>query len=137
MPFGLCNSPATQCRLIYRALGFDLEPQVAHYVDILITARTVNEMIKLIEEVAKRLHKANLSINLDKSKFFAKEVKYLGFILSPRDMEIDQSKVQTMTEYPRPKNLRALRRFLGMTGYYRRLIKNFLGIAAPLTNLLK
>lgn len=137
-PFGLCNSPATQCRLMYRVLNYDLEPKVMHYIDdILICAQTIQEMIKLIEEVAKRLSKANLSINLEKSRFFAREVKYLGYVLSNKGLQADPERIKTMVEYPAPKNTKAIRRFLGLTGYYRRLIPDFSGITAPLSDLLK
>lgn len=79
MPFGLSNSAATQCRLMYVVLGYDLEPKVFVYIDdILILAETMEEMIYLIGVVASRLSKANLSINMEKSQFFVPEVKYLG-----------------------------------------------------------
>lgn len=138
MPFGLCNSPATQCRLMVRVLGNDLEPFVFCYMDdILILAKTVQQMLELIKEVASRLTKAKLSINMSKSRFFAKNIKYLGYILDANGMSVDPEKVKVMEEYPIPKNLRELRRFLGLSGYYRRLIKDYSGIAAPLTELLK
>lgn len=138
MPFGLCNSPATQCRLMVRVLGHDLEPFVFCYMDdILILAKTVQHMLELIKEVASRLAKANLSINVAKSRFFAKSIKYLGYNLDAEGMSVDPEKVKVMEEYPKPKNLKELRRFLGLSGYYRRLIKDYSGIAAPLTELLK
>lgn len=138
MPFGLCNSPATQCRLMYRVLGHDLEPWAFVYMDdILLMASTVDQMVGLIREVATRLTDAGLSINFAKSRFFANEVKYLGYILSERGMEADPERLAVMDSYVRPTNVRSIRRFLGMTGYYRRLIRDYSGIAAPLTNLLK
>lgn len=138
MPFGLVNSAASQCRLMYKVLGHDLEPRCFVYIDdIIIMTETVLEMIKLIGEVGRRLTKAQLSINIDKLNLFARQVKYLGYIISEQGMEIDPDRVKVMMEYPKPKNLKSLRRFLGLTGYYRRLIKNFSGIASPLTNLLR
>lgn len=138
MPFGLTNSPATQCRLMHQVLGYDLEPNLFVYIDdILLLAETVTQMLNLLREVAKRLRKANLSINLKKSVFFAKEVKYVGYILSSKGIAADPEKVEVMREYPKPKNVKAMRRFLGMAGYYRRLIRDFSGIAAPLTDMLK
>lgn len=138
MPFGLTNAPATQCRLMDRVLKHDLEPYCTVYMDdILLTAQTIEQMIKLIRKVAIRLRAANLSINLDKSKFLAASVKYLGYILNDQGIAADPDRIAVMVNYPIPKNTKGVRRFLGLTGYYRRLIRNYSGIASPLTNLLK
>lgn len=138
LPFGLCNGPATQCRLMQTVFGHDLEPNVFVYVDdILIVAESVRKMLNLLREVARRLRKANLSINLKKSVFFAHSVKYVGYVLSEEGVAADPEKLIVMSDYPRPKTLRALRRYLGMTGYYRRLIQDYSGMAAPLTDMLK
>lgn len=138
MPFGLCNSPATQCRLMNMVLGNDLEPNVFCYVDdIVIVTKTVEHMLELVAEVGRRLRNANLSVNLAKCQFFAKELKVLGYTLSAQGLQTDPERLKCMREFPAPKNLRELRRFLGMTGYYRRLIQDYSGKAVPLTNLLK
>lgn len=91
----------------------------------------------LLREVASRLKRAKLTINVKKSIFFAKSVKYVGYILSEEGISADPEKVEAVRNYPRPKTLREVRRFLGMTGYYRRLIENYSEIATPLTNLLR
>lgn len=123
---------------MYRVLGHDLEPWAFVYIDdILLMSNTVGQMISLIQTVADRLTKAGLSINFQKSRFFAKSVKYLGYILSESGMTADPDRLQAMDSYVRPTNTKSVRRFLGLTGYYRRLIKNYSGIATPLTNLLK
>lgn len=138
MPFGLCNSPATQCRLMTTVLGHDLEPHVFCYMDdIILLGKDVDHMMELIRKVAHRLREANLSINFEKCKFFAKQLKFLGYVLSEAGLQADPGKLSTMKEFSTPKNLKGVRRFLGMTGYYRRLIRDYSGIAAPLTNLLK
>lgn len=138
MPFGLSNSAATQCRLMYVVLGYDLEPRVFVYIDdILILAETVEEMIYLIGIVASRLSKANLSINIEKSKFFVAEVKYLGYILSTDGVKADPEKISCIVNYPPPANITELRRFLGLSGYYRRLVPKYAQIANPLTELTK
>lgn len=138
MPFGLCNAPATQCRLMQSVLGYDLEPNVFVFIDdILLISETIDQMLNLLREVAKRLRGANLSINLGKSRFFAKEVKYLGYMISKEGISADPEKLGVMREYPRPRNVKALRRYLGMTGYYRRLIRDYSRIASSLTDMLK
>lgn len=75
---------------MHKVLGHDLEPNVLVYMDdILILANSIRHMFELLLEVAKRLTNANLSINIQKSKFFAKQVRYLGFILDTEGLRSD------------------------------------------------
>lgn len=137
-PFGLCNSPATQCRLMHLALGHDLEPFVVIYLDdILIMAQSPGELLVRMTEVGKRLTKANLTVNLEKCKFFQKEIKFLGYFIGGGSIRADPKKVQAVVDYPQPRTAKEVRRFLGMAGYYRRLIHDFSGLTAPLSDLLK
>lgn len=138
MPFGLCNGPATQCRLMDQVLKHDLSKNVFVYVDdILIITETKYHMLELLAEVASRLRLAKLTINVKKSIFFAKSVKYVGYVLSEKGIGPDPEKLTVVEKYPKPKTIKEVRRFLGMSGYYRRLIQNYSELAAPLTDLLK
>jgi hypothetical protein len=64
-------------------------------------------------------------------------IDYLGHIVSGSGVEMDDSKVKEVMEWPLPSNIKQLRGFLGLTGYYRRFIKNYALTALPLTTLLK
>lgn len=139
LPFGLVNSPATLARLMDQVLGYgELEPNVFVYLDdIVIASETFEAHLQSLSEVARRLKAANLSINLEKSKFCVSELPYLGYILSSEGLRPNPDRVEAIVNFERPSSLRSLRRFLGMANYYRRFIPNFSTLSVPLTDLLR
>lgn len=138
MPFGLTGAPVTQTKLMNRVLGYDLEPQVFVYLDdIVVTSKTLSEHLELLEKVAERLRKANLSISVEKSKFCRKRISYLGYILSEEGVSIDSSKLEPILSYPSPKTVKEVRRLMGMVGFYKQFIPNYSTVLAPITDLLK
>lgn len=138
MPMGLCNSAQTMSRLMDVVLGCDLEPSVFYYLDdIIVCTETFEEHLRIMEIVAKRLKSAKLTINLSKSKFCCKELKYLGYLLTTEGLSVDPEKVKVIVEYPPPTSVTEVRRFLGMTGWYQRFIRTYADTAAPLTELTR
>lgn len=139
MPFGLVNSPASLARLMDRVLGHGvLEPNVFVYLDdIVVVTETFEHHVQLLREIANRLHKANLSINVQKSQFGVPEIPFLGYLLSSEGLRTNPDKIRPIVEYERPTTVTKLRRFLGMANYYRRFILDFSGLTASLTDLLK
>lgn len=137
MPFGLCNAPQTLCRLMDKVIPYTLKSQVFVYLDdLLIVSQTFDEHILHLYEVATQLRKAGLTINVGKSSFGLSQVKYLGYVVGNGTLEADKEKVSAIVDYPVPKTIRQLRRFLGMTGWYRRFIHNYADITHSLTDLL-
>lgn len=138
MPFGLCNSPQTLCRLMDKVVPYHLHSKIFVYLDdLLVTSSTISEHLTLLKLVGDRLKLAGLSINIKKSKFFMKEVKYLGFVVGSGGLKTDPEKVEAIRNFPSPTSLKQTRRLLGMTGWYQRFINNYAEIVSPITNLLK
>lgn len=138
LPFGLCNSAQTLCKALEKAIGNDLEPSVFVYIDdIIVVSDTFDEHLRLLEEVARRLDKAGFSISHEKSRFCAKQLHYLGYVLDEFGLGMDPEKITPILNIPPPKNLRELRRIMGMSSWYRRFIRNFSDITSPMTELLK
>jgi len=140
MPMGLHNSPATWQRLIDSVLlgeeGEDLKPNVFCYLDdiVIINSDYDSHMVTLTK-VMERIAKAGLTINFEKSKFCREQLKYLGYIIDKHGLRVDPCKIEAILNFPAPRKVRQLRRFLGMTSWYRRFVPNFAQIASPLNAL--
>lgn len=83
------------------------------------------------------LYAANMKISDEKSKFFMQNVEYLGHVNSNGRVRVDTKKVVTIDDYPLPQTLRQLRSFLGLSGYYRKFVKDYAAIVKPMTVYLK
>ena len=105
--------------------------------DIVVYAKTLTKHNEKCRKVFDRLRKAKLSLQPDTCKFLKREVVYLGHIISKDGVKPNPEKVKAVREFPRPRNLKNIRQFLGLTGYYRRFIEGYAGIAKLLSHLLK
>ena len=136
MPFGLCNAPATFQRVIEQALsGLQWHITVLYLDDIIVYSHTFVEHLKNLKTVFDRLDSANLKLKAKKSKFFRKEVTFLGHVISEKGVKTDSSKTDTVNNWTTPTNVSELRSFLGLVSYYRRFIKDFAKIARCLHEL--
>ena len=138
MPYGLKTAPQTFQRTINLVLSSVLGRHTAAYLDdIVIFSNNMEEHQKHLQETLTLLHQAGLRLNPEKCKIAVKEFKFLGFIVSAEGIRPDPDKVRAIADMEAPKDVRAVRRFLGSVGFFRRHVPNFAGIAAPLTNLTR
>ena len=138
LPFGLKNAPAIFQRVMDDILRDHLGKICHVYIDdIIIFGKTLEEHLKNLTTILQTLRKANFKIQPDKSEFLRTEVEFLGFIISEEGLKPNMKKVECIRKYPQPKNLKDLRAFLGLSGYYRRFVKDYAKIAKPLTKLLR
>ncbi|KMQ83693.1 reverse ribonuclease integrase, partial [Lasius niger] len=138
MPFGLHSAPATFQRLLDNVIGPALEPNVFVYLDdIIIISQTFEQHLRLLEEVFRRLRDARLQLNPDKCRFCVDRLKYLGHVVDRYGIHTDPEKISAVTNWPEPRSVKQVRQFLGMASWYRRFIKDFSTITAPLTSLTK
>lgn len=138
MPFGLCNSAQSMCRLMDVVIPAHLREHVFVYIDdLLVVSADIESHFDRLRQVAESLRRANLTINVEKSHFLMTSIKYLGHIVGGGCIKADPDRVKAIIEYPIPKTVRQIRSFLGMAGWYQRYIANFSAIAAPITDLMK
>lgn len=88
-----------------------------------------------MQAVLNKLRGANLTVNMQKSHFFCISLKFRGHVVSPAGVEADPEKIKAVQEFPTPKSLKELQRFLGMAGWYHRFVPNFSLLTEPLNAL--
>ena len=136
LPYGLKNAVGHFCVLIDMVLG-DLECCVSYLDDILCFSPDFDTHCKDLEEVFKRLRKANLRANPNKCKFFTKKLRLLGHILTGSTIECDPAKVEAWTNRPPPRNVKETKEVLGGFGYYRSSMRDYAKFARPLIEITK
>ena len=136
MPFGLMNSAATFNRMMRKLLN-GLQ-HVDNYIDD-ICVHTDNwvDHIKVLKHVLCRIREAGLTVRPSKCKIGFSNVEFLGHSIGQGEKELHPANVEKVLEAPRPETKKAVRSFLGLTGYYRSYIPNYATIAVPLTELTK
>jgi hypothetical protein len=105
--------------------------------DILIFNDSWSSHLQHVMMILQRLQEHGLAVKRSKCSFGATSVQYLGHVISDQGVAMDANKVEAVCAWPLPHTVRAVRGFLGLTGYYRKFIRSYGDIAAPLTKLLK
>ena len=138
MPFGLTNAPAVFMDYMNRIFRQYLDQFVVVFIDdILIYSKSREEHEVHLRIVLSILREKQLFAKMSKCEFWLSEVKFLGHVISQEGVSVDPSKVEAVLNWKRPETVTEIRSFLGLTGYYRRFIKNFSRIAMPLTKLTR
>ena len=136
LPFGVASAPAIWQRAMDQVLqGF---PMVQCYLDdIIVTGRSTDEHLQMLEEVLERLETHGLKANKAKCKFLQPSVTYCGHVIAADGLHQSKDKTVAVREMPNPTNVTQLRSFLGMAQYYSRFLPNLATLLEPLHLLLK
>lgn len=138
IPFGLTNAPSKFMRLMNEVLKDYIGIFLVVYLDdIFIFRKSKEEHVKHLEVVLRRLDEENLDINLKKSDLLKHELVYLGFVVSQGDLKMDPNKVEDLLNWPTPKTGTNVRSFHGLAQFYRKFIRGFSEICAPLLDTIK
>ncbi|GMI70618.1 hypothetical protein HRI_000731100 [Hibiscus trionum] len=138
MSFGLTNAPTTFCTLMNKVLQPFLDQFVVVYLDdIVIYSKSLVEHVEHLRQVFEVLRQNKLYVKEEKCSFAQKEVHFLGHIVGGGKIRMDRAKVRAIDEWKPPTRVTELRSLLGLANYYRRFVKSYSKIAAPLTELLK
>ncbi|XP_073260728.1 uncharacterized protein [Populus alba] len=138
MPFGLTNAPSTFMRLMNHVLrAFIGKFVVVYFDDILIYSKNLTEHLDHLRNVLSVLRSEKLYANLKKCAFCMEKIVFLGYVVTAQGIEMDEEKVKAIREWPTPKSVSEVRSFHGLASFYRRFVKDFSTIAAPLNEVVK
>ena len=138
MPFGLSNAPST----FMRFMNHILKPCVGNFVvvyfdDILIYSKNSMEYLEHLRQLFSILREQRLFVNLKKCDFYADRIIFLGYVVTKDGIEMDRSKIEAITNWPTPSSIHDVRSFPRLVSFYRRFIRGFSSIMAPITECLK
>ena len=139
MFFGLTNSPATFQAMMNKLLRDLINTgKVAVFIDdVIVGTETEEGHDELVVEVVKRLEENDLYVKPEKYKWKVREVEFLGVVIGLEGIKMEMEKVKGVLEWPTPKCVKDVQKFLGLANYYCRFIENFVSIARPLHDMVK
>ena len=138
MPFGLKNAPATFQRMMDTALrGLIGKICFVYLDDIVIFGSTIQEHHQNLVTLFERLRQTGLKLQPDKCEYLRPELEYLGHVITAEGVKPNSKKIEAVLNFKKPSNPTDVQAFLGLSGYYRKFIKNFSTRAKPLTELTK
>jgi len=139
MFFGMTNLPAI-FQVMMNEILRDLinEGKVAAFVDdMLVETETEEGHDEIVEEILRRLEENDLYVKLEKCVWKVWKIGFLGVVIGSNGIEMEEEKIDGVLSWPEPKNVKDVRKFLGLTNYYRRFIKDFTRVARPINMLTR
>ena len=138
MCYGLKGSPATFARLMRNVVNQNPPERLALYMDDLcVVSKTFDDHVRNLQQVFDALRQHGLRIKAKKCALVMREVKFLGHRVTKDGVQPAKEKVEATRSWPAPVSVKEVQKFLGVTGCYRKFIKNFSEQARPLTKLLE
>ena len=138
MPFGLSNAPSTFMRTMNRVLRPFIEKFVVVYFDDILIYSTNPELhLNHLRQVLQTLRENHLYLNIKKCTFLSDSLIFLGYIVSAEGIKVDPAKIDVIRKWATLKNLTEIWSFHGLASFYRRFIRNFSSLIAPITDCLK
>ena len=138
MPYGLCNAPTMFQRLMQNCLGeLNLTYALVYLDDVIVYSHTEEDHLRLLQAVFERFQEHGLKLKPSKCSFLRKQITFLGHEVSAEDMKPGNLNLKSIAEMAPPENYTAVRRFLRMTGFFRRFIKGYAHIVKPLNDILE
>ena len=138
MPFGICNGPGFFSRLVDQLFSDIRLTFVLPFIDdFTIHSRSFTDHLTHLEQVLSRIKAARLKLKPSKCVFGTHKTLFLGHELSAEGIGPNIKKVEVIKHFSCPRDLKSLRSFLGITGYYRRFIQDYATLAEPLHRLNK
>lgn len=127
-PFGLKNGPSLFQRTIHNLFADLIKTgEVIHFLDdILVPSENIQDHLKTLAEVFRRLRDAGLEIRKEKCFFLQTEITYLGYKINQNEIRPTNEGVQGVVDFPVPTTTRKVHAFVGLAGYFRKFIRNFL-----------
>ena len=139
MFFGMTNLPATFQGMMNEIMR-DLinERKVAVFVDdVLVGTEDKKGHNEIVAKVLRQLEENGLYVKPEKCSWKVNKVNFLGVVMGQGKIEMEEDKVVGVLNWPIPKTVRDVRKFLGLTNYYRQFIKNFAAVTKPLNMLMR
>jgi len=139
LPFGYSEAPAEfQKRIIQILNPLIRRDKIIVYIDdILIPSESVDENLETLKETLILLKQYGFEVNYNKCLFLKNKIEFLGYVITHNEATLSPRHTDAISKFKQPTNVHEVQRFLGLTGYFRRFIKDFSLKARPLQNLLR
>jgi len=139
MFFGLTNSPATFQTMMNELLKdlINTEKLAAFIDNVIVRTEMENRHDEIVVEVIRRLKESDLYVKPEKYKWKVREVGFLGVVIEPEGIKIEEEKVKEVLDWPMPECVKDIQKFLGLANYYCQFIESFTSIARPLHDMMK